>query len=122
MQAVAIGEAAAVEVLLHGVTGGEQADGADAGRFDAKGCRVGDVQQRNVDRVLNVVGEAVHRVRAQDQTLGTRALHAASEVREPPRGSFQSPPRWSASIDAKSTLHMTQSAECSPPSRSRTVW
>ena len=44
------------------------------------------MQQRDVDRGLHVVGEAMHRVRAQHQGLSTGYFQAAGEFGEPPSG------------------------------------
>ena len=83
---MALGEAAAVEVLLHRVARGEQADAVDAGCLDALGGGVGDVQQRDVDGGLDIVGEPVHRVRAEHEALGARLLQAMGESGEPATG------------------------------------
>jgi hypothetical protein len=57
-------QAGPVEVLLHGERGAQQADRGQAGLPDRVGGDVGDVQQRDLDRGLHLVGDPVHGVGA----------------------------------------------------------
>jgi hypothetical protein len=47
---------------------------------DRVGGDVGDVQQRDLDRGLHLVGDPVHGVGAQHQQLGARALQGSRRV------------------------------------------
>ena len=63
-----------VERLLHGEPGAEQRDPLDPGATHRVGGDVGEVDERDVDRGLDGVGDLVHRVGAEHQALGARRL------------------------------------------------
>jgi len=79
-------ETADVEVLLHGVPGAEERHRVQAGLTDRVGGGVGDVQHRYGDRVLDLVGQPVHRVRAQHHSLGAAGDEVGRGLGQQPGG------------------------------------
>ena len=74
------GEAADVEVLFHHPSGAENAEPRPTGRTGPVGDGVGDVEEWNVDGGLNVVGDTVHEVGADQHDVGSRLLAALSSL------------------------------------------
>ena len=76
-QAVPLSEPAKIEVLLHGEPRGQERRLAAGSGAHGYRSRVGDVQERQVDGGRELVGQLVHRIRAQYQRLrpcGPQAL------------------------------------------------
>ena len=48
----------------------------------SRGSRVGEVQERNGDRILDLIGHLVHGVGAQQHHVGTAGFQAASDLGE----------------------------------------
>ncbi len=67
-------EPVGVERLRHREAGAEQPDPSCAGVLHRGGRSVADVQQGDVDRSCDLVGDLVHGVRAQDDKVGTGGL------------------------------------------------
>ena len=85
------------------------------------GDHVGEVEQRDADRGLDLVGDLVEGRGAQQQEVGAGALDAAGGVGEQLTDLRASAPRPRASVSsAKSTVLSTSRGEESPPSRSCT--
>ena len=91
--------------------GAKQARAADPQHSDRLGCGIGDVQQRDVDGRLHLIGQAVHRVGAQDQQLRAGRLHAASGVNEPVSGLVPVAGVLQLSISWESNENITERAE-----------
>src|ERR1043166_1389678 len=68
------GESIAKERQLHRVAGAEQADAIEAVAANLGRCRVDDVDQRQLDALLESVGDHVQRVRAKQQAFRARCL------------------------------------------------
>ncbi len=75
-----------IEVLFHGVPGAEQADRAQSGFGDCSGGGVGDVQHRQADLLLNVIGHAVHCVGADDDEICPTRFHPLPSLDHQGRG------------------------------------
>ena len=83
LEPVRVAQPADVELLLHRVRGGEQADAGEAGRAHGARSRVGDVHERDVDRRDDRIGHLVHGVRAQHEQLGPAGDECPGLVGEP---------------------------------------
>lgn len=81
-QSVHVAQPADVEVLLHGVAGGEQSHAVEAGFPDGTGGRVGDVDEFQPHGRLDRRGELVHRVGAENDQLGAGGLEGRGLSRE----------------------------------------
>jgi hypothetical protein len=73
LQPEAVLQPVAVERLLHGEGGAEQAHLADACLQDRRGGRVGDMQQQRASG-FDPIGQRVHGVGADHQQLGATGL------------------------------------------------
>ena len=73
LESVAL-EPATVEVVLHRVARAEQCDPLHARRPNSAGRGVGEVQELDLDRRLDPVGQQMHRVGAQHDDLCTGVL------------------------------------------------
>ena len=82
LEAVLVAHPPDVEVLLHRVGRGQQADALHPGGADGRGGGVGDMDERDVDRGLDRRRDLVHRVRAEHQQLGARVLEVLRFARE----------------------------------------
>ena len=120
LEPVAVAQAADVEVLLHRVRRREQPDVCEAA-LRATASAVVSAMWTNGTSTAPVIASAtlcivfVHRTSSSAPAAASARASAASSA----PASSQRPSRCSASISAKSTERSTQSAECSPPSRSR---
>jgi hypothetical protein len=70
LQAVPVAQPPDIEVLLHRVRRGQQADSRSAGFVDRRRGGVRDVDERNVDRLCDGIGDLVHGVGAEHDQLG----------------------------------------------------
>ena len=115
------GEPVDVEVLLHHPAGAEDAEPRPAGRAGPVGDGVGDVEQRNVDGRLDVVGDPVHEVGADQHDVGARLLAALCRLAQqracggPVAADLAVP-----DLGEVERLRATTLAEAWPPSRSAT--
>ena len=79
-EAVLRDESIAVEILLHGEAGAEQADGGVSCKLYRIGGWIGDMQQRNVHCGQDELGDFVHGVGADDDALRTCCLQSTRGV------------------------------------------
>ncbi len=60
--------------MFHGESGTEEAEGRETTPLNSLSCRVGDVEQRNLDTRLDVWRDTVHRVRTEHYEVSTGFL------------------------------------------------
>jgi hypothetical protein len=100
-----------VEILLHRVARRQQERAlASAGLYRVRG-NVGDMQQPNRHRALNVVGQLVHGVGADQEAAGAAVLKGARDIRKHLTGFVQRPCFCRLTMSSKSTDRIRISAE-----------
>lgn len=114
------GEPIGVEGLLHSEGGGHQPDCVEPRLGYRGGGRIREVDQGDPNRSLDLVSDLVHRVRAQQQHLGSTCLEAPRYLRENLTGLGPASCDLQPFDVSEVTDASRQRAESKPPSRSRT--